>query len=91
VVSDRLLPGEHDVLIDGLPFHYVVRGRGALLVVQAPGWGIGSAYLRNGLAPLEKQFTVLTFDPRGSGSSAPMTHWFERVKRQRQDWWLRYL
>lgn len=66
----RLQPGEHDVTVDGLAFHYTVRGHGPLLVVQAPGWGIGSAYLRNGLAPLEKAFTVLTYDPRGSGRSS---------------------
>lgn len=65
-----LQPGEHDVTVNGLSIHYTVRGHGPLLVVQAPGWGIGSAYLRNGLAPLEKQFTVLTYDPRGSGRSS---------------------
>jgi len=68
--STRLSSGDHVAVLAGMSFHYVVAGSGPLLVVQAPGWGIGSAYLRNGLAPLEKHFTVLTFDPRGSGLSS---------------------
>lgn len=68
-LNARLANGEHTALIDGLSFHYVVAGHGPLLVVQAPGWGIGPEYLENGLAPLKKEFTLLTFDPRGSGAS----------------------
>lgn len=65
-----LQSGEHDVTLKGLSFHYTVRGNGPLLVVQSPGWGIGSSYLRNGLAPLERDFTVLSYDTRGSGQSS---------------------
>lgn len=68
--DERLLAGEHDAVLNGLSFHYVIAGHGPLLVVQAPGWGIGSTYLRNGLVPLERHFKVLTFDPRGSGLSS---------------------
>lgn len=64
-----LSPGEHDVVIDGTRIHYEVAGHGPLLVVQAPGWGIGSSYLRKGLEPLEAKRTVLTYDPRNSGKS----------------------
>jgi pimeloyl-ACP methyl ester carboxylesterase len=70
VDAARLQQGEHDVTLNGLSFHYTVKGQGPLLVVQSPGWGIGSAYLRNGLAPLEKHFTVLSYDTRGSGRSS---------------------
>jgi proline iminopeptidase len=69
----RLAIGEHVGLVNGLHFHYVIAGHGPLLVVQAPGWGIGSAYLENGLAPLRKHFTLLVFDPRGSGGSSPVS------------------
>lgn len=72
-----LQPGEHNVTVNGLSIHYTVRGHGPLLVVQAPGWGIGSTYLRNGLAPLEKQFTVVTYDPRGSGRSSHALDYFQ--------------
>ncbi len=66
----RLTPGEHSAEINGLRFHYFLAGHGPLLVVQAPGWGIGSTYLQNGLVPLEKHFTLLFYDPRGSGTSS---------------------
>jgi proline iminopeptidase len=61
---------EHLVARNGVALHCVVRGRGPLLVVQAPGRGSGSAYLRNGLAHLEDHFTLLFYDPRGSGKSS---------------------
>jgi proline iminopeptidase len=38
-------------------------------VIQAPGWGIGSTYLRSGLLPLESHFTLLYIEPRGSNNS----------------------
>jgi proline iminopeptidase len=69
----QLPPGEHLVAVNGVKLHCIVSGRGPLLVVQAPGWGIGSAYLRNGLAPVEDQFTLLFYDPRGSGKSTRPT------------------
>ncbi len=68
--TPQLAVGEHNAELHGLKFHYYVAGHGPLLVVQAPGWGIGSPYLQNGLAPLEKRFTLLFYDPRGSGESS---------------------
>lgn len=62
-----LSQGTHSVVIDNLRFVYFVSGTGPLVVVQAPGWGIGSDYLRNGWAPLERQFTMIFYDTRGSG------------------------
>lgn len=59
-------------ILNGIRFHYVVVGHGPLLVVQDPGGGIGFAYLDNGLAPMKKQFTLLVFDPRGTGDSSPV-------------------
>jgi pimeloyl-ACP methyl ester carboxylesterase len=53
--------------------HYVVAGRGPLVLVTSPGWGIGSIYLQNGLAPLEQRFTLLYIDTRGSGESTRPT------------------
>jgi pimeloyl-ACP methyl ester carboxylesterase len=55
--------------LDGIRFVYFVVGKGPLLVVQCPGWGIGSEYLRNGLAPLANRFTLLFYDTRLSGES----------------------
>lgn len=56
-----------------LPDHnqlrYSVQGTGPLLVVQPPGWGCGSYLYEKTLAELAKDFTVVTYDPRGSGDS----------------------
>jgi hypothetical protein len=56
--ASRLSLGAHDAVLSGIQFHYVVVGHGPLLVVQAPGWGIGSTYLQTGLIPIEKHFHV---------------------------------
>ena len=61
--------GEHSADLAGIHFWYRVAGHGPLLLVQAPGWGVGSEYLQNGLAFLEKTFTVIYYDPRGSARS----------------------
>jgi proline iminopeptidase len=68
--QSQLPPGEYLVALNGVNLHCIVSGRGPLLVVQSSGRGIGSSYLRNGLAPLEDHFTLLFYDPRGSGKSA---------------------
>jgi proline iminopeptidase len=68
--GSKLSLGEHVAVVDEIQFSYVVAGSGPLLIVQAPGWGIGSEYLRNGLAPLERHFTVVFYDTRGSGRSS---------------------
>jgi proline iminopeptidase len=70
---DKLAPGEHSADLVGIHFWYRVAGHGPLLVVQAPGWGVGSEYLQNGLAVLEKTFTVIYYDPRGSVRSGRPT------------------
>jgi proline iminopeptidase len=64
-----LATGAHDVDIGEVRLHYVVRGRGPLVFIVSPGWGVGSSYLQNGLAPLEKHFTLIFMDTRGSGGS----------------------
>ena len=66
----KLSSGEHFATVNRIEFQYFVSGSGPLLVVQAPGWGIGSEYLRNGLVPLETDFTFVTYDTRGSGYSS---------------------
>ncbi|HEV2396507.1 MAG TPA: alpha/beta hydrolase [Candidatus Sulfotelmatobacter sp.] len=68
--QDRLAIGEHSADLGGIHFWYRVAGRGPVLVVQAPGWGVGSEYLQNGLAQLERNFTVIYYDTRGSARSS---------------------
>lgn len=67
-----LSQGQHVADLKDLKIHYTVTGHGPFLVVQAPGWGIGSDYLENGLAALKSHFTLITFSPRGTGASSPV-------------------
>ena len=67
---EKLSPGEHDAPIRDVQVHYTVAGKGPLLFVCSPGWGAGSLYLQQGLAPLEEHFTLLFIDTRGSGKSS---------------------
>ena len=67
---NKLAAGEHSADVEGIHFWYRVTGRGPLLVVQAPGWGPSSEYLQKGLVSLETTFTVIYYDPRGSGRSS---------------------
>ncbi|HET9179103.1 MAG TPA: alpha/beta hydrolase [Terriglobia bacterium] len=69
-LEQRLSPGEHHATVNGISFWYKVAGQGPVLVVQAPGWGPGSLYLQNGLAPLEVHYRLVFYDPRGSGRSS---------------------
>ncbi|MDM0066612.1 alpha/beta fold hydrolase [Variovorax sp. J31P207] len=61
--------GEHTLDIHGRKLRYKVAGRGPVLMVQAPGWGIGCGLYEDGLARLESRFTVVHHDPQGSGGS----------------------
>lgn len=63
--QNKVASGDHTADLAGIKFWYRVAGKGPLLVVQAPGWGIGSEYLQDGLASLEEAFTVIYYDPRG--------------------------
>lgn len=70
---NSLSHGEHHVKTGEVSLAYRVAGRGPLLVVLSPGWGIGSPYLQAGLAPLEKSRRVVYVDERGSGRSGRPT------------------
>jgi proline iminopeptidase len=67
--SGKLSPGSHTATVNGVTFAYFVSGSGPVLIEQSPGWGIGSQYLQHGLKPLEKNFTLVSYDTRASGSS----------------------
>lgn len=60
---------EGSAILDGTPIWYAMQGTGPALVVQSPGWGIGSAMYRDTLADLAERFTLVFHDPRGSGRS----------------------
>jgi proline iminopeptidase len=65
-----LTPGAHDADLGEIKLHYVVQGQGPVLFVAAPGWGVSSLYLQNGLKPLEAKRTLVYIDMRGAGGSS---------------------
>ncbi|KAH7127407.1 Alpha/Beta hydrolase protein [Dactylonectria macrodidyma] len=68
---DPLSHGDHFFEADGVRFHYFVRGTGSLMIAHTVGWGLPGNYLWNGMGPhLEKNNTVLYFEPRGNGESS---------------------
>ena len=81
MTSEKNLPyGEgRFVSNDGLSLWYKVSGQGPALLVPTPGWGASSDQHMKSMTPLEKDFTVIYFDTRGSGRSeapkkTPDTH-----------------
>lgn len=76
-LEQRLAVGAHVADFDGLQLAYHVSGSGPLLVAPAPGWGIGSGYLKHGLKALETHFTVVYCDPRGNGASSRPDHQYD--------------
>lgn len=62
-------PGEYFAEINGVKLAFHVIGQGPPLIVVAPGWGVGSSYLRRGWLPLTRERSMIFLDPRGSGRS----------------------
>lgn len=67
--NNMLSPDEHTLQVNGLELWYSVAGNGPVLIVQSPGWGIGAEVYEQTFQPLERQFTVIYYDTRGSGRS----------------------
>jgi proline iminopeptidase len=64
-----LTNGEFTTKLNGLNLWYKVSGSGPVALFPAPGWGAsGDLYIRS-LKPLEKFFTVVYLNTRGSGRS----------------------
>lgn len=60
-------PGSYQVALDGLQINYMVRGSGPVLITGHPNSG-KIAYEMT-LQPMEKYFTMVYYDPRGTGAS----------------------
>ncbi|EGE78052.2 alpha/beta hydrolase fold family protein [Blastomyces dermatitidis ATCC 18188] len=75
----QLSPGTHAFKAsNGITFKYSVCGTTTAnldktLLIQCPGWGIGPRYLQSGLTPLENEYKLIFFHPRGSGGSSRPT------------------
>lgn len=76
-----IAPGEHVFNTStGRVLQYFVHGRGPLVLVLPPAWGLHSRYLQTGLAPLAETFTVIYLELRANNKSTrptpgEMTSW----------------
>ena len=67
---DPVDQGDHVATLNGLPAWFKVRGRGPVCLFPTPGWGASSDIYFETLTPLERWFTIVYLDTRGSGRSA---------------------
>jgi proline iminopeptidase len=61
--------GEFTAKLNGLKLWYRVSGQGPVCLMPTPGWGPSSDLYFRTLKPLEKSFTIVYFDTRGTGRS----------------------
>ena len=62
--------GEYTTEINGVELWYKVAGQGdKVLFVQAPSQGTSVDFLVHTMKPLEDEFTVVYYDPRGNGKT----------------------
>jgi proline iminopeptidase len=66
----HLIPGEYDVLLNGVQIHYTVRGSGPVMIAHSGGPGM-DARGWDDFARIDDFVTVVAIHPRGSGLSGP--------------------
>jgi proline iminopeptidase len=66
----NLIPGEYDVVLNGVRCHYTVHGSGPPLIAISGGPGMDARNWDN-FAGIDEFVTLITLHPRGSGLSAP--------------------
>lgn len=64
----QLIPGEYDVLLNGVRCHYTIRGSGPALIAHSGGPGM-DARGWDDFAGIDEFVTVIALHPRGSGLS----------------------
>jgi proline iminopeptidase len=67
-----LATGSFTAELNGFKIRYEVHGRGPVLVTVPNSWGLTLEGLRALYRPLEKELTLVYFDPRGMGRSGPV-------------------
>jgi proline iminopeptidase len=61
--------GEFTETLNGIKLWFKVSGRGPVCIMPTPGWGPSSDLYFRTLKPLEKTFTIVYLDTRGTGRS----------------------
>ena len=64
--------GAFSAELNGRQIHYEVHGRGPACMVLPVSWGLSHGGMRGMLKGLEEHLTMIYFDPRGMGRSAPI-------------------
>ncbi len=72
VQSSQLENGSFEADLNGFSIHYEVHGTGPVLMTVPNSWGLTLGGLRALYQPLEERLTMVYFDPRGMGGSAPI-------------------
>ena len=67
--TPALTPGEFTAEVNGLKLWYKVSGTGPVCLMPTPAWGLSSDLYFRTLQPLEKIFTTVYIDSRGTGRS----------------------
>ncbi|WP_394834410.1 alpha/beta hydrolase [Pendulispora rubella] len=65
--EDRLGPGQHTAMVDGMPIVYHVHGQGPVVLAHSGGPGCGWSYLR--MPEVEQFATIVYIEPIGTGAS----------------------
>ncbi len=66
----NLIPGEYDVVLNGVNIHYNIRGKGPVLIAHSGGPG-ADARDWDDFAGIDDFLTIVSIHPRGSGLSGP--------------------
>lgn len=69
---EGLANGSFTATLNGFAIHYEVHGQGPVLMTVPNSWGLSLEGLRAMYRPLEERLTLVYFDPRGMGESAPV-------------------
>ncbi|KAL6871760.1 Alpha/Beta hydrolase protein [Trichoderma longibrachiatum] len=54
----------------GSTLQYFKRGKGPIMIVTPPAWGLGTKYLAEAFEPLEQTFTLIYLELRANGKSS---------------------
>ena len=69
IIENKIDTGEFFVENNGIKIWYKVSGNGPVCIMPSPGWGPGCELYYNSIGEMEKLFTMVYVDTRGTGHS----------------------